>query len=119
MRHFELPNREHIRRVMEAGGGDGSMFAPVRVEHQLAMLAPRSSTRLVAPTGATGTATHGLRALFQRRTPPRPDDEILVQDHGDRVCYEHAGQPLLAHEGGAALDGPCEALVQFLRYRWG
>lgn len=120
LRHFELPNRAHIRAVLEAGGADGSSFSPLVVEHQLALRPPTSTTRLIRhPAETLEQAPRGLRALFRRRPLREPDGGIVVSQAGDRVDYAHAGKPLLTHRGDAGLDVPGEALAQLLRHRWG
>jgi hypothetical protein len=120
LRHFELPNRAHIRSVLEAGGADGSSFASLQVEHQLALCPPTSKTHLIRQTADTlERAPRGLRALFRRRPPPEPDDGIVVSQVGDRVDYAHAGKPLIIYQGDAGLDVPSQALAQALRHRWG
>jgi hypothetical protein len=120
IRHFELPNREHIRKVIEAGGGDGRSFAPLRVEHQLSLRPPTSGTRLIAETRATSsTPARALRTLFRRPSGIGPDDGIVVQDRGRRAVYTHEGQPLVTYERAPGLEVPGDVLAQFMRYRWG
>jgi len=129
LRHFESPNREHIRQVIEASGGDGSPFAPIRIEHQLALLLPASRSRLVAHDDEVAATTgRGLLAFLRAgpsgasgssRSRADPGDGIRIMDRGDQVIYQHAGEPWLVHARSGGLAQSCATIVQFLRYCWG
>jgi hypothetical protein len=120
LRSAELPNRAFIRGVIEASGGDGSLFAPLMVEHQLALTGEGSTTTIERerPT-ADGPSPRGLRAFFRGKAPSRPAAaDIVTEVSGDEIVYRAGAQRLLAHACDGQ-EGPSRGLVQFLRYRWG
>jgi hypothetical protein len=114
-RHMELPNREHVRSVIAAGGGDTAEFEPVIAEHQLAVLDKRRGRTIASPKAA-GLGER-VRSLFSK--PERSD--IAIDWGKARTSYLTAtGRLLLAHstEGTGASSGLVRRFVQFLRYRF-
>jgi hypothetical protein len=120
LRSVELPNRAYIRKVLEAGGADGSLFAPVMVEHQLALTGEGSTTTIDHERPiADGPSPGGLRAFFRRKAPSRSAAaDIVMELSADEIVYRAGAQRLLAHARDG-LDAPSRGLAQFLRYRWG
>jgi hypothetical protein len=120
LRSAELPNRAHIRKVIEASGADGSMFGPVMVEHQLALRGEGSTTTIERERPiADGPSPRGLRAFFRGKASPKPAAaDIVTEVSGDEIVYRAGSRLLLAHACDG-LDAPSRGLAQFLRYRWG
>jgi hypothetical protein len=117
MRHIELPNRAHIRSVLEAGGGNATDFAPLRVEHQLAVLDPARSTTLGG--SFAGTRSRSLVGAMRSLLPTSRAD-IEGELRGSEVVYSAEGTPLFRHSAdGEGTQGSARALAQYIRYRYG
>ncbi|OJT18996.1 hypothetical protein BO221_36360 [Archangium sp. Cb G35] len=114
-RHFELPNREYIRSVVAAGGGDTSQFEPILVEHQLAVLDKARGRTIAEPKASRSNKLSGfLRSVFASK----PSDISVESEQGHTVYATASGRRLFSH----ADDGPESApemsrrFTQFLRY---
>lgn len=122
-RHFELPNREHIRSVLAAGRGDTAEFEPIMAEHQLAVL-DKARRRTIAEPKAP--RNDGLRGFFrsafgsQPTKPTKPSDISVESEQGHTVYATSAGRRLLSYtdEGTEAAPDMSLRFVQFLRYRY-
>ena len=116
-RHMELPNRAHIRAVLEAGKDDPSEFTPVLDEHRLAVGDPsRRTTVSHGAVVATSPAKAFVQSLFG--TQVRWDIEAKTSD--TQVVYSTRRRPLLSHsrDGFNTPEG-VHGFVQFVRYRHG
>ncbi|MCP3143259.1 hypothetical protein [Pyxidicoccus xibeiensis] len=117
-RHFELPNREHVRSVIAAGQGDTSDFEPVIMEHQLSVL-DKARGRTLADAAPKSTGLGGLlRSAFSGK---KKQGDISVQSDAGRTVYGTAqGRELLAHsdDGTDVAPDMGRRFVQFLRYRY-
>jgi hypothetical protein len=117
MRHMELPNRAHIRSVLEAGGGNATDFAPLRVEHQLAVRDPSRRTTLGGSFAGTRSRPP-LGALRSLLRASRADIEGELR--GSEVVYSAEGTPLLRHSAdGQGTQDSARAFAQYIRYRYG
>lgn len=118
-RHIELPNRTHVRQVIEAGGFLAADFTPLAVEHQLAIKDPELNTSIDEAQGAadTNSPKGGFLSLFKTK-PPRRD--IEVKTVGPQMVYGAEDLPLLSHSrDGQRMRGAVAGYVQFIRYRYG
>ncbi|WNG17145.1 tetratricopeptide repeat protein [Cystobacter fuscus] len=117
LRHFELPNREHIRSVLEAGGADSADFEPLMAEHQLAVLDKARGRSLSEPKAPR---KNGLRGLLRSVFGPKPGDISVESDQGRTVYATAAGRRLLsyAEEGTEAAPDISRRFAQFMRYRY-
>lgn len=117
MRHVELPNRTHIRKVLEAGKGPTTEFTPLMVEHQLAVKDPSLATTIAG--SAAGDSRRPQPGLF-RSLFDLPRGDIRVSAMGDEVVCATDGVRLLTHSReGIREPAALQGLVQFMRYRYG
>jgi hypothetical protein len=114
-RHVELPNRAHIRQVLDAGGAPVTEFTPLWVEHQLAIKDPSIKTIIGGGAADGNPPKKGWRSFFKATRP-----EIDVRTVGAQVICTAGGRPLVSHscEGPREL-GAVRGYVQFIRYRYG
>jgi len=107
-RDVELPNREHIRGVMAAGGAkEATEFSPLRSEHNLGITrstlrADPIQTTLVEGTGAG-------------------DRQISMQRNAATTSYQCGARRLFEHsnDGYACDPALLRRFVQLLKYRFG
>ncbi|MFP2926924.1 tetratricopeptide repeat protein [Pyxidicoccus sp. 3LG] len=117
-RHFELPNREHIRSVIAAGGGDASDFEPVIAEHQLAVLDKARNRTIAGAKSSRGSGLGGrLRSMFSK---PERSDISVESEQGYTVYVTDTGRRLLSYsdDGVDAEPDRVRQFVRFLRYRF-
>ncbi|NMO14513.1 hypothetical protein HPC49_36330 [Pyxidicoccus fallax] len=112
-RHSELPNRDHIQSVLEAGGADVSDFGPVLSEHHLSVLDRERKRTIDAPKSG------GLGGLLRSVIKPARGD-ISVESAQGHTVFSAAGRRLLSYSDGGTKTSPelARRFGQFLRYRF-
>lgn len=111
VRLMELPNRAHVRAVIEAGGATVPGFGPVLTEHQLSTLDRTRQTTITQQGVVTSIRSmFGMKSRF----------DIEVNEAGEQTRYLHDDRVLLAHarRGFEATSAFVRAFVQFVRYRF-
>lgn len=120
LRHFELPNREHIRSVLVAGRAataDTAEFEPLLAEHQLAVLDKTRGRTIAEPKAPRNDKLRGfLKSVFGAK----PSDISVESEQGHSVYATAAGRRLFSYsdEGTETAPDMSRRFVQFLRYRY-
>jgi tetratricopeptide (TPR) repeat protein len=114
-RRFELPNREYVRSVLAAGGGDTAELEPILAEHQLSMLDKARGRTLAEPNASRNGKLGGfLRSVFGSKR----GDISVESEQGHTVYATAAGRRLFSYadEGTEAAPDMSRRFAQFLRY---
>ncbi len=121
-RHFELPNREFVRSVLEAGRADPADTTdldPVVSEHKLSVL---GDTRKTTLADSASSVRNGEAGRLRAGPPGRRRADIAVDVTDGQVVYDSAcGRRLLSHstDGTDVAPDACRPFVQFLRHAFG
>jgi tetratricopeptide (TPR) repeat protein len=122
-RAIELPNRAHIRSVLEAGRANPSQmtnFDPVVSEHMLSVLSDEQR-RTIRDLDAA--ARSGIRARLRARLGGKARADIQSERDGGQIVHSAtvAGRRLLSYavDGVHVEPAMVRCFTRFLRYAWG